>query len=225
MSDNADWAAPAAGARQGRRRLTPEEEHLWSLVSRGVRPLRNVKKAVPAARYHPIGPGSKPAIIGARNAAKPAVKPQGGRPTGLKPALAPVPGAGGTTLGAGAPSGTAVPPVAIARRDVMHLSRGRAAIDARIDLHGMTQVEAHQALLRFLERCQACGAKFALVITGKGAPATPSGDRGVLRRQVPLWLGLEEFRGYVLGFGIAKAGHGGEGALYVRLRKSHRRLK
>ena len=87
----------------------------------------------------------------------------------------------------------------------------------------MTQVEAHHALLRFLERCQAGGAKFALVITGKGAPDSPSGGRGVLRRQVLLWLALAEFRAYVLGFDIAKAGHGGEGALYVRLRKPRRR--
>ena len=81
---------------------------------------------------------------------------------------------------------------------------------------GLTQAEAHEALLRFLRRAQAEGAKFVLVITGKGGPG---GDRGVLRRQVPLWLALPELRACVLGFDVAHVGHGGEGALYVRLRK------
>jgi DNA-nicking Smr family endonuclease len=226
MSENVDRAPPAAapppypsplvgkgkeGA--GRRRLTPEEEHLWSMVSRGVRPLRSAKKALSAARHKPAKAGFKPALAAAKNPAKPAVKPPVG--AGFKSAAV----AAAVPRPAGRPG---QPPVAIARRDMQQLYRGRAAIDARIDLHGMTQVEAHDALLRFLERCQAAGAKFALVITGKGAPDSPGSGRGVLRRQVPLWLALAEFHAYVLGFDIAKAGHGGDGALYVRLRKPRR---
>jgi len=107
-------------------------------------------------------------------------------------------------------------------RDQQQLARGHTAIDARIDLHGMTQAQAHGALLRFLHAAQAKGAKFALVITGKGAPNAPRGARGVLRQQVPLWLALPEFRACVLGFDVAHVGHGGEGALYVRLRKARR---
>ena len=68
----------------------------------------------------------------------------------------------------------------------------RNAIDARLDLHGRTQSEAHAALLRFLRRAQANGAKTVLVITGKGGDR--DGERGVLKRQVPLWLALPEFR-------------------------------
>ena len=108
----------------------------------------------------------------------------------------------------------------ILRKDRQRLARGNAAIDARIDLHGMTQAEAHGALRRLLRRSQADGAKFVLVITGKGAPDASRGERGVLRRQVPMWLALPEFRRYVLGFDVADTGHGGEGALYVRLRKA-----
>ena len=103
---------------------------------------------------------------------------------------------------------------------MQQLARGRAAIDARIDLHGMTQAQAHGALRLFLHRAQTSGARFVLVITGKGAPNAPHGERGVLRQQVPLWLALPEFRACVLGFDVAHAGHGGEGALYVRLRKA-----
>jgi DNA-nicking Smr family endonuclease len=85
-------------------------------------------------------------------------------------------------------------------------------------LHGRTQSEAHTALLRFLHRAQADGAKTVLVITGKGGVSS-AGERGVLKRQVPLWLALPEFRGLVVGFGPAALGHGGAGALYVQVRR------
>jgi DNA-nicking Smr family endonuclease len=105
------------------------------------------------------------------------------------------------------------------RRSKQKLARGTQTIDARIDLHGRTQAEAHAALLRFLHRQQANGAKTVLVITGKGGGNSDSG-RGVLKRQVPMWLALPEFRALVVGFGDAAAGHGGEGALYVRVRRA-----
>jgi DNA-nicking Smr family endonuclease len=60
-----------------------------------------------------------------------------------------------------------------------------------------------------------------LVITGKcGRAGDAGGERGVLKRQVPQWLRLPEFRAYVVGFEAAHIGHGGEGALYVRIRKA-----
>jgi DNA-nicking Smr family endonuclease len=58
-----------------------------------------------------------------------------------------------------------------------------------------------------------------LVITGKGKMGAES-ERGVLRRQVPQWLSLPEFRSLVVGFEEAHIGHGGEGALYVRVRRA-----
>jgi DNA-nicking Smr family endonuclease len=111
----------------------------------------------------------------------------------------------------------------IERRQKQRLARGVEPIDARLDLHGKTQGEAHAALLRFLRRAQADGAKFVLVITGKGTPARDNGiERGVLRRAVPLWLKLPEFRAYATAFEQARVGHGGEGALYVRLRRQRK---
>jgi DNA-nicking Smr family endonuclease len=118
------------------------------------------------------------------------------------------------TVAAHAPS-----PEPLDRRLRQRLARGTAPIDKRIDLHGLTQSEAHSALLRFLRKAQGEGARFALVITGKGAAGRP-GEPGVLRRQVPLWLKLPEFRRYVIGFETAHASHGGEGAIYVRVRRA-----
>jgi DNA-nicking Smr family endonuclease len=84
----------------------------------------------------------------------------------------------------------------------------------------MTQAEAHDALFGFLRAKQTRGAKVVLVITGKGARGSDdNGGRGVLKRMVPMWLGMPDFRGLIVGFESAAIGHGGEGALYVSLRK------
>ena len=99
------------------------------------------------------------------------------------------------------------------------VARGKDEIDGRLDLHGLTQSEAHAALLRFLRTAQLARRRLVLVITGKGARAA-EGERGVLRRQVPHWLGLPEFRALVVGFEDAHIAHGGEGALYVRIRRT-----
>ena len=113
-----------------------------------------------------------------------------------------------------------VPPLApIGRRDRAKLSRGRQEIDARLDLHGMTQMRAHRVLFAFLQRAHSDGLTFVLVITGKGKVGGLESERGVLRRQVPEWLSLPEFRSLVVGFEEAHIGHGGEGALYVRVRR------
>jgi len=118
-----------------------------------------------------------------------------------------------------APSRSDLPPLAPLERQMRkRLARRSASIDARIDLHGKTQHEAHRALLHFLHRAQDRSAKVVLVITGKGT----SGDseRGVLKRQVPMWLSQPDLRDYVIGFDTAHISHGGEGALYVRIRKA-----
>jgi DNA-nicking Smr family endonuclease len=101
------------------------------------------------------------------------------------------------------------------RRTRQKLARGRDTIDARIDLHGKTQAQAYAALRHFLLKAQADDARYVLVVTGKGR----NPEHGVLRRQVPRWLGLHDFRSLVVGFDSAHVGHGGEGALYVRVRR------
>jgi DNA-nicking Smr family endonuclease len=189
----------------GPRPLTTDEEHLWSLVARTVRPLRLSKKpATEARRGTGVRPAARPAADAAAAEPHVAISP---KRVSRGPALSPV-----------------------LRKEKQKLARGHTAVDARIDLHGMTQAEAYGALRRLLHRAQANGAKFVLVITGKGVPPPPypsphagkgrEGARGVLRQQVPMWLALPEFRRFVLGFAVADTGHGGEGALYVRLRRA-----
>jgi DNA-nicking Smr family endonuclease len=102
------------------------------------------------------------------------------------------------------------------RRTSDRLRKGRIGIQARIDLHGMTQTEAHGALAAFVLRCWSDGCRSMLVITGKGSSGQGG---GVLRRAVPLWLNQPPLRERIIG--IEEAGHkdGGAGALYVLLRR------
>jgi DNA-nicking Smr family endonuclease len=96
------------------------------------------------------------------------------------------------------------------------LQKGRLPIDARVDLHGMTQGEAHGLLLSFLHRAHAGGLRYVLVITGKGSSF---GSEGALKRAVPAWLSTPLFRVLVSGHDHAARQHGGSGALYIRLKR------
>lgn len=102
----------------------------------------------------------------------------------------------------------------IDKRTAERFRRGELAIDARLDLHGLTQTEAHRRLDSFVVRAAASGTRMLLVITGKGERGT-----GVLRDGVPRWLAEPGLRPYVLALAHAQPKHGGGGALYVLLRK------
>jgi DNA-nicking Smr family endonuclease len=186
-----------------RRRVSDEEEALWRHVTRTVTPLRRHRKDAAANATEAVTEtAAKPSRAPSRRSTVAAPKPvPPTRSAVQEPALAP-----------------------LDRRTRQRLTRGTQDIHARLDLHGRTQSEAHAALLRFLHRAQAQGAKTVLVITGKGG-AGAAGERGVLKRQVPHWLALPEFRSLVVGFGPAGAGHGGEGALYVQVRRGRGRIK
>ncbi|OYX13332.1 MAG: DNA mismatch repair protein MutS, partial [Rhizobiales bacterium 32-66-8] len=85
------------------------------------------------------------------------------------------------------------------------------------------QAAAHRRLQMFILEAQSQGYSLVLVITGKGDPegfaALGASARGVLRRAVPLWLAEPALRGFVVGFETAARRHGGEGALYIRIRR------
>lgn len=178
-----------SGLRARPRLLTSEERALWKSVTASVVPLGGARAS----------------------------------PTDAAPlAAAPAPAPATDAMVLRGPERTPPPPLApLGRRARQRVARGRAPIDARLDLHGMTQERAHAALLHFLRRAQAEDARLVLVITGKGTRPAPvaGGDRGVLRRLVPRWLELPEFRGCVVGFEPAHVSHGGEGALYVQVRR------
>jgi DNA-nicking Smr family endonuclease len=181
--------------RRSERRLSPEEAELWSHVARSVR-------AFPGRFAPPPAPKAPPAAE-----TEPVAKVSGpveGKPA--RPALKPI--------------------VPLDRRMLTALKRGAQPLEAVLDLHGLRQDDAHQRLVGFLRRAQADGARTVLVITGKGAAGAadqggdPWSERGVLRRVVPHWLRLPDLRAVVLGFEEASLGHGGSGALYVRLRRA-----
>lgn len=178
-----------------KRALSREEAELWENVTKQAKPLRR---------------RSRPAK-GSLEIVEEALAPSNSAPSLKLPAtIRKIPG-----------PPPAPPPLApLGRRERSKLSRGRKDIDARLDLHGMTQTRAHRMLLNFLQHAQADGMSFVLVITGKGRTVGPESERGVLRRQVPQWLGLPEFRSLIVGFEEAHIGHGGEGALYVRVRRA-----
>jgi DNA-nicking Smr family endonuclease len=183
--------------RGGHRRLTADERALWDAATRAVRPSRRARPKIAKADASATAPAAPatPAV------AMPVTWPSA---TPIRP-LRPAP-----------------PPLApIARRMTQRVARGRVEIDARIDLHGMTQERAHGALLHFLRRAQMDAAKVVLVITGKGGRGSPAGGsgRGVLRGVVPQWLALPDFRTCVVGFEPAHITHGGDGALYVQIRR------
>ena len=107
---------------------------------------------------------------------------------------------------------------------VRRIKRGTQGIEARLDLHGMTQAEAHQDLRLFIRDTAARGCRCVLVITGKGSRASPETEvrdspPGVLRRVVPQWLAAPDLSPLVAGFEPALPQHGGAGALYVQLRR------
>jgi DNA-nicking Smr family endonuclease len=189
-------------AKSRRERLLSEDERaLWDSIARQAKPLRKPSRAK-SATDKPVPSSELPAM----SAAAP-------NPVNAKAKTSPV--AKSARL-ASAPPRLAT----LGRRERTQLSRGRIEIDARLDLHGMTQTRAHRALLRFLQQASHDGLRFVLVITGKGRATGEDRERGVLRRQVPEWLGLPEFRALVVGFDEAHIGHGGGGALYVRVRRA-----
>lgn len=198
------------GGKKDRNRasLSQEDQALWEKVKQSAKPLHRPALEIKA------GPVSDPDAK-----AQGAVKSAKTKPSKIQPPK--------TQQQRLAPSIPAKAPGlnSLDRRTVQRIARGSTDIDARIDLHGMTQRSAHGQLLRFLAASQARGHKVVLVITGKGSQGSDDAgffrEVGVLRRAVPLWLQEPGFRNLVVGYERAHKSHGGEGALYIRLRRRH----
>jgi DNA-nicking Smr family endonuclease len=177
-----------------------DDAALWAKVAGTASPLKRGRDA----------PAPKPAKVVAPVAkAKPLKAPQPAQ-TAPKPA----------------PKPAHVPRAApLDRQTSRQLDKGRLEVEARLDLHGMRQRDAHAQLRRFLKTAQARGLKHVLVITGKGAEQSASrsfyeeDERGVLRNAVPHWLSGPDFSTLVVSYSQAPRRLGGEGALYVRIRR------
>jgi DNA-nicking Smr family endonuclease len=185
-----------------RRRVTPDELELWRHVAQTVRPMRSRRRSAPAKDEAASPPPGKSKAAKPAAPAAPAAKPQS--PTPAKP----------HALTHGLSHG-------IDRRQAQRFRKGKLAIEGKIDLHGRTQQDAHDDLLAFLRRAHAGGKRNVLVVTGKGMTGgqrKPTGA-GILRQAVPRWLNEPVFRALVLAFDYAEPQHGGDGALYVLLKR------
>jgi len=169
-----------------------DEAALWRAAMKGVRPLKKPTTAHRPARAPAGEPDPKPKARGSTNAA--AVQPRLAPPHPLEHGRA----------------------TGLDRRSSERLRRGRMPIDGRLDLHGLTQLEASERLAEFIAGGETAGKRCLLVITGKGL-ARDGG--GILREQVPRWLNQPPNRARVLAFDYAQPQHGGMGALYVLLRR------
>ena len=178
------------------RRPTKDELDLWRRVTTDVRRLSAER---PAARPKPAVPKSKSPTIerNPRTSKTSSDKPYRGPPTS-------------------APSFDPNTPLNTDRRTFEKLKRGKMKIDGRLDLHGRTQSEAHDALHRFLAASAARRFRCVLIVTGKGY-----NGHGVLRQMVPRWLEEQDNRQKVVTYCTAHPRHGGDGALYILL-KRHR---
>ena len=103
------------------------------------------------------------------------------------------------------------------RQSARKIRRGKIVIEGRLDLHGMIQTEAYRHLLDFLERAYFSGKRTVLIITGKGT--TRNGEIGILRQSAPRWLNEQPIKSWIRDFNYATPSDGGEGALYIFLRR------
>jgi len=209
-----------------KRPLTTEEAELWQSAMRQAKALRRKERerAKAGKAVHKTSTAS-PNTQAETNAAQKPVTPDKASSSSPKlktrVKLSPP-----STVPPASPPETSPPLAQFDERQRRKLSRNAAPIEARLDLHGMRQIEAHSALRAFLRSCAARGLRHVLVITGKGAPEGHSRDyldhdeRGVLRRVVPQWLTEPGLREIVVSYTTAHSRHGGQGALYVHLRKS-----
>jgi DNA-nicking Smr family endonuclease len=206
-----DWKP---GSRK--RALTADEAELWTYAMRDARSLQRRGRRKAHEADVPLGDGDGlPEPSGSPQAAatpKPPVRtvnhppytPPASEPS-RSPALA-----------------------AYDEKERKRLGKNPELIEARLDLHGFRQREAYTALRSFLFSCSARGLRHVLIITGKGTAAERQRDffgeeRGVLRRLVPQWLSEPELRSLVVSYTAPHLRHGGDGALYIRLRKAGHR--
>ena len=198
---------PAPKPAAAGRKISRAENELWQQVTGDVEPLApDGGPASGPSQDISLQSEEGPEEGGSEDSGPP--KKKAARP---RPAVSlPLPAAG-----SGDPDLTHGRAAGLDRRTQTRMRRGQIDIEARIDLHGLTQVEAHRALHAFLLGSRDADRRAVLVITGKGRG---SGE-GVLRDAVPRWLNEGSIRPMIRAFSHAAPKHGGGGALYVLLKR------
>jgi DNA-nicking Smr family endonuclease len=189
----------ASESRPRRKRLTVEDEEVWSAVTRTLKPLK-------PARIHVA---EKPRVVAEVIKVETPRRRLAHAPPTYVPDLC------------RKPSAPRIQPIEDKLK--RKLARGSLRADMKLDLHGMRQHEAHDALYSFIGRARGAGARIVIVVTGKGRGSRSDDGHGhgggILQRMVRHWLAAPELRDRVIGFDEADAAHGGAGALYVRIRR------
>lgn len=188
---------------RGRKTLSTDDRILWGKVARSTRPMPGRMadiEALESAVAEAEAEAAKPVVKQAAPALRKAVIV-----TGFDDMAYQAPPQAKQAAGRHQP---------LERPVKRKIAKGRLELEARIDLHGMFQDEAHGLLHAFISRAHDRGLRHVLVITGKGASM---GSDGALKRAVPMWFGKPEFRHLISSWETAAQNHGGEGALYVRL--------
>lgn len=184
-----------------------QEETLWQRVIKTVNPL-----APEARNRYKKFSGNKP------NSVKEHDDKAGDKQPAARMAGKPTPSEVSSGASSKTPSKPAAshPPVLqkLDRNEIRRVSRKAEPLAKKLDLHGLTLAESRPRLVSFIKQAQGEGHKFVLVITGKGRRG-----EGALRRDVPIWLHQPELAALIVGFETARPQDGGDGALYVRLRK------
>lgn len=173
-------------------------------MKRPVRPDELRLWSMVAATVHPL-PGRQTPVPPPDPAPPPKVPTAGAKPAPPPPPAVP----------RARPAAPGPKPIEPLRK--RRIARHRDPIGAHIDLHGLTQDGARAALEAFVLEAWSDGLRTVVVITGKGL----RGD-GVLRRMTPEWLAGPRLKEAVAGVSEAHARHGGDGALYVALKRRPR---
>ncbi len=218
------WSSMTRTPKDSKPRKAVSDAALWRAVTKDVTPLGARRPVLPPA------PEPAPEAGGDANEKTPASKPA--RPSRASPAstasararaaaaarVLPAPPSRVPALPELAPGAVA----GLDKRRAQRLRRGQLAIEGRLDLHGMTRAEAHGRLVAFIAEARDRGRRCVLVITGTGRRRD---EAGVLRAAVPRWLNLPPCRERILAFATAQPNDGGDGALYVLLKKAGPRPK
>jgi DNA-nicking Smr family endonuclease len=185
-----------------KRPLKPEEVRVWGMVAATVHPMPGrvlPKREVDAPQEALPSPAMERATREASGVGRSSQAPS-------RPGLRPV-----------HPSRKGEGKDPIEPRRHHRIAKERDPIGARLDLHGYGQDQARGVLERFLLSAWDEGFRAVLIITGKGV----QGD-GILRRRTPEWLAAPHLAHMVAGISEAHRRHGGEGALYVALKRKAR---